>query len=177
MLYTKLIRLDAPFVVTPRAATGSLQNCRRDLGPNSANPTICGVGWFWDPNHQIPPRVSYHVCVMHDQTHVLPVLDRAGNTIHSAISLHECVPRVSASTIGHPTTSVCQPSPSARPSPLTVHCHKPAWPSSSPSATIPVFHISTLQGDRHGCTYIISHSVSPLTIPECFGIKVGRSVY
>jgi hypothetical protein len=33
------------------------------------------------------------VRVLHDQTHVLPVLDHASNTVHFTMSLHECCPR------------------------------------------------------------------------------------
>jgi hypothetical protein len=46
-LHMKLLHLDAPFAVMPRATTDShwLQHCRV-LRPNSAKPTICKLGGF-----------------------------------------------------------------------------------------------------------------------------------
>jgi hypothetical protein len=49
MLHTKLLRLDAPFVVMPRVVA-------EFWGPNSAKPVIYSTGWFLGPYHQT--RVS-----------------------------------------------------------------------------------------------------------------------
>ena len=49
VLHTKLLRLDAPFVVMPRVVA-------EFWGPNSAKPVIYSTGWFLGPYHQT--RVS-----------------------------------------------------------------------------------------------------------------------
>jgi hypothetical protein len=98
------------------------------------------------------------VRVLHDQTCIPPVLDYAGNTVHSTMSSCECMSQVSATAASHPAALVRQSRPSILPSPLLVHQHEPALPSPQPSTTDPVLHTCTPQADRHGCTSIISHS-------------------
>jgi hypothetical protein len=90
-----------------RAATGSLQN---RLHPSfeaqtQQNPPYVALGGFeaqitnlsWAP---------HLVHVLHDQMCVPPVLDHAGNMVHSTTSSHECVSQVSVTTASHPAALV-----------------------------------------------------------------------
>jgi hypothetical protein len=64
-LHTKLLRFDAPFVVPPRAATGSLRNHRRRvLRSNSTKTAIHSAGWFWGSTTK-SSWVSHRVRIPH----------------------------------------------------------------------------------------------------------------
>jgi hypothetical protein len=144
VLHTELLRLDAPSMITPCAATAEL------WGPNSA------------------PHLIH---VLHDQTHALPVIDHASNMVHFTTSSHKCVSQVSATAVGHLTALIRQSRSSTRPSPLSVHQHEPAWPSPQPSTTDPVLHTCTPQVDQHGCTSIIWHSGQSTYYPRVLPIN------
>jgi hypothetical protein len=71
-LHTKLLRLDAPFTVMPRATTDYQWNRHcQVLRPKLSKTAIRSVGWFRIPNHQTtvsiaprghPPRPGHVSC-------------------------------------------------------------------------------------------------------------------
>jgi hypothetical protein len=144
-LHTKLFRLNAPFVMTLRVASVSHWNRHhRVLRLNSIeNPSYVVLSGFSRSNHQTTVSIAPRLCSTF-WTRVPLVLDRVNNTTRSATSSRECVSQVSATTASHPVTLVPRSSPNTRPSPLPVHRHKTAWPSSSLLTTRPVLHTEPL---------------------------------
>jgi hypothetical protein len=91
-LHMKLLRLDAPSMITPHATSSIHQNChRRVLRPNPVkNLTSIALGGF---KAQPPNRCEYRTACASptSSTRVLTVLNHANNTTRSATSSRECV--------------------------------------------------------------------------------------
>jgi hypothetical protein len=110
-------------------------------GPTRWKPIIRSARWFWGSTTK-SSWVAHHVCIPQilDMCIASPWPCRRHDLFcHVLASVH--VPSVSHYGC-----------PNARPSPLPVHQHKPAWPSPSSSVTVPMLHTCTPQVERHSCT-------------------------
>jgi hypothetical protein len=156
VLHTELLRLDALFVITPRAATGSLRNrhCRVLRPKLSKNPPSVALGGFeaqtTKPAKSTAPRARPS---QSDACLASPRPRRQHGPLHHVLT------QVRVPGVSHQGWSPgCS-------NPLVKTQHSP-FTVLGPSTTVPVLHTCTPQVDRHGCTSIISHSSQSTDYPR-----------
>jgi hypothetical protein len=167
-LHKKLFALTHPSVwchVPPSIPIGTAT--AEFWGPNSAKPTIRSVGWFWGANHQTC-REYCTACASSTTRRV----SRQSSTVPATRSTPPChasscpkcqPPRLVTRllrSVSQDSMLVLHHSRSISTSPHDLHLNR------RPSSVC-----STPQGDRHGCTYIISHS-GLSTTPECYLLTI-----
>jgi hypothetical protein len=97
MLFTKLLRLKAPFTMMPRVAFDSRQNRTAEFwGLNPMKPAPYSVGWFWGSTTETSMGSVPHTCPhVLDTCPVDPRPCRLHNShlhVHTLVSVSRCQP-------------------------------------------------------------------------------------
>lgn len=148
-LFTTLLHLNTSFTMMPCVASNSLLiRTTRFCGPNLMKLVNCCMVVL-RLNHENPTGSILHTCPPHPGH--MSHRSTTTPTTWSALPYHcacKC-PQVLPTMANHMTYQVPWSRLITHPSPLSVHRHKPAWLSPSPSTTIFELHTYTPQAKRH----------------------------